>query len=174
MKRTLFFAGVVSTALLAGCVSPNQYAAQQIIPASEMTAPEPIYGNTGKYLSPFTEDNTVAPWVEKGMSAAAAASVGGALGSYAGQKALEQVPFIGGMLGNAAGKAAGREIAINAAGGWEFIKESSDLSFDSLEALARYIYVNNSTHPQYAEVLKATYGIYPELQQTMAVTLSRR
>lgn len=52
------------------------------------STPEPIYGNTGQYMCPFTEDGTVAAWVEKGMTAS--------VGAYAGQKALEQVPFIGG------------------------------------------------------------------------------
>src|SRR5690606_39612503 len=69
-------------------------------------APEPIYGNTGKYMSPFTEDGTIAPWIEKSMAAAAGAGLGGAVGAYAGQKALEQVPFFGGLLGSMAGKAA--------------------------------------------------------------------
>jgi len=133
-------------------------------------APEPIYGNTGKYMSPFTEDGTIAPWVEKSMAAAAGAGLGGAVGAYAGQKALEQVPFFGGLLGSMAGKAAGREIALSAAGGWDFIRANSDLSFNSLDDMARYLQAHHASHPQYAEVLKATYEIYPELQQSMAAT----
>ena len=136
--------------------------------------PEPIYGNTGKYMSPFTEDGTIAPWVEKSMAAAAGAGLGGAVGAYAGQKALEQVPFFGGLLGSMAGKAAGREIALNAAGGWDFIRANSDLSFNSLDDMARYLQAHHASHPQYAEVLKATYEIYPELQQSIRAVGSRR
>ncbi len=137
-------------------------------------APEPIYGNTGKYMSPFTEDGTIAPWVEKSMAAAAGAGLGGAVGAYAGQKALEQVPFFGGLLGSMAGKAAGREIALSAAGGWDFIRANSDLSFNSLDDMARYLQAHHASHPQYAEVLKATYEIYPELQQSIRAVGSRR
>lgn len=141
---------------------------------AQANAPEPIYGNTGKYMCPFTEDGTVAPWVEKGMAASVGANVGAAAGAYAGQKALEQVPFFGGMLGRAAGQATGREIAIKASGGWDFIKSSSDLSFNSLEDMAHYLHATNSAHPQYAKVLQATYGIYPDLKQRMLVVSRRR
>lgn len=172
IKRSCVVVGfLLTSSILAGCASaPSTPAASR---AAAVAAPDPIYGNTGKYMSPFTEDGTVAPWVEKGMSASVGASVGGAVGAYAGQKALEQVPFFGGFLGSKAGNAAGREIAIKAAGGWEFIKSSSDLSFNSLNDMARYLHATNSGHPQYAKVLKATYGIYPEFQQNMAV-VSRR
>lgn len=131
-------------------------------------APEPILGNTGEFMCPFTEDGTVAPWVEKGMSAAVGGNVGGAVGSYAGARALEQVPFFGSFLGKAAGEKAGREIAISGAGGWEFIKSSSDLSFNSLADMARYVRAKHTAHPQYAKVLEATFGIYPDFRTAVA------
>lgn len=155
-----------ATAVAATSVSPNTAQPQQTAIA---TSVEPIYGNTGQYMCPFTEDGTVTAWVEKGMTAAIGANVGGAIGSYAGAKAMENVPFIGGFLGKKVGASAGRNLAINAAGGWEFIKANTDLSFNSLDDMARYMLANNATHPQYADVLKATYGIYPELQQSMAI-----
>ena len=35
-------------------------------------------------------------------------------GNYAGQKAMEQVPFVGGFLGKKAGEALGRQAALSA------------------------------------------------------------
>ncbi|MDB6114799.1 MAG: hypothetical protein JWQ62_1744, partial [Lacunisphaera sp.] len=67
--------------------------------ASAVVAPKPIEGNTGKYMSPFTSDGVVAEWVDKAVKAKMGSAVGGAIGAYAGQKAMENIPFIGGMLG---------------------------------------------------------------------------
>lgn len=138
------------------------------------SAPTPIYGNTGKYMSPFTEDGTVAPWVEKGMTATVGANVGSSLGAYAGQQMLENVPVFGSLLGATVGKSIGREMALSAARGWEFIKSSSDLSFDSLDDMARYLVATNASHPQFVKVLTATYGIYPELEKSIAAAIRQR
>lgn len=138
------------------------------------SAPTPIYGNTGQYMSPFTEDGTVAPWVEKGMTATISGNVGSSFGAYAGQQVLENVPMVGSVLGATVGRTIGREIALRGAGGWEFIKESSDLSFDSLDDMARYLVATNASHPQFAKVLTATYGIYPELEQSIAAAIRER
>lgn len=152
-----------SFVLLAGCAGMG---APAIAPPAQLAAiaPQPIYGNTGEFMSPYTEDGVVAAWVDKALNAKLGAAVGRQAGSYAGRKAMENVPFIGGMLGQRAGDAAGRKIAIEASGGWEHIKETSDLSFNSLDDLAVYLYATNSSHPDYAKVLEATYEIYPDLR----------
>src|SRR5690606_806285 len=55
-----------------------------LVPQRELMAlPTPIYGNEGQFMSPFTEDNTVTAWVEKGLQAEVASNVGTALGSLA-------------------------------------------------------------------------------------------
>lgn len=126
--------------------------------------PMPILGNSGAYMCPYTEDGTVAKWVEKGMTASLASNMGAAAGTYAGQRVLDQVPFIGGWLGSKLGAATGRELAVQAVGGRKFIKENSDLSFNSLGDMAHYVVAKHSQHPQFAQVLKATYGIYPDFQ----------
>jgi phage tail tape-measure protein len=116
-------------------------------------------------MCPYTQDDVVALWVDKAVNAKAAASVGKAAGAYVGQKALEQIPFVGAFLGSKAGEAVGRKIAIEASGGWEYIKETSDLSFNSLEDMAVWLYATKSSNEHYPEVYKATCGIYPELQE---------
>lgn len=129
-----------------------------------IVAPQPIAGNTGKYMSPYTEDGTVSVWVEKGRSAGAGSSIGGFLGAQAGQKMASQIPFVGGMLGQAIGEKAGRAVALSMVGGEEFIRANSDLSFNSVQDLAVYMYAKNSAHKDFAAALKLTQEIYPELK----------
>jgi hypothetical protein len=157
MKKLIVIALAV---LLTACASAPQIAAP-----NKIAAPRPIEGNTGKYMSPYTADGTVAPWVEKGRNASAGASIGGFLGAQAGQKLAGSIPFVGGFLGQAVGETAGRAVALSMVGGEAFIKSSSDLSFDRAEDLAVYMYATNSSHKDFAEVLSLTQKIYPELQQ---------
>lgn len=152
-------AAIALALALGACAS-----APRLAMPNQLTAPKPIIGNTGKYMSPYTEDGTVAPWVEKGRNASAGASMGGFLGAQAGQKVAENIPFIGGLLGQSIGESAGRAIAVKMAGGEEFIRANSDLSFNSLEELAVYMYATNSEHKDFAEALKLTQEIYPELK----------
>lgn len=129
-----------------------------------LAVPQPIIGNGGQYMSPFTEDGTVTVWVEKAVNAKIGSAVGGMVGAEAGKKMFEQVPFFGGMFGKSVGEAAGREIAIKAAGGWEFIKANSDLSFNSLQDMAGWMKYTHGASPHYAEVVSSIKEIYPELK----------
>jgi hypothetical protein len=162
---------------LSGCASDDLVRANAVdtTPSADANGvPRPILGNTGRYMCPFTEDKTITAWVEKGKTAAAASATGGAIGAYAGQQAAkklgESIPFIGGLLGQALGESAGREVAIAAAGGWEFIKKNSDLSFNSLYDMARYVKAHHASHPEFNAAIEATYGIYPEFRQAMATS----
>jgi hypothetical protein len=132
---------------------------------AQVTAPTPLQNNSGKYMAPYTSDGVVAEWVDKAVKAKMGAAIGANVGAYAGQKALEQVPFIGGFIGEKAGKAIGREIAVKSSGGWEAIKGSSDLSFETVDDLAVWMYAKYSTNEHYANVLSATQGIYPDLAE---------
>ncbi|MFK5892129.1 MAG: hypothetical protein QM504_02790 [Pseudomonadota bacterium] len=157
---------IVVSLLISGCVS-----APRLKQADEIVAPEPIYGNSGKFMSPYTEDEVLAEWVDKAVNAKAGAQIGAAVGAYAGAKALEMVPFFGGMMGKYAGEAIGRQIAITASGGMEYITSTSDLSFNSLDDMSVYLYVKFSTHDHYQDALSATMEIYPELKQVYQAAL---
>lgn len=99
------------------------------------------------------------------MQAEVASNVGTALGSLAAMSNSDNIMLS--VFGGAVGSIAGREVMLRAIGGWDFIKDNSDLSFNSLEEMAKYVAYENSSHPQYAQVLNATYGIYPELRPLM-------
>lgn len=158
MKKAI--AGLSLALLLSACATAPQLAAPATI-----QAPAPIVGNSGKYMSPYTEDGTVAKWVEKGRAASAGANIGGFIGAQAGAKLAENIPFVGGFIGQKVGESVGRSVALNMVGGEAYIKETSDLSFNTAEDLAVYMYAKNSTHKDYAQVLDLTQKIYPELVQ---------
>ena len=156
-----FFIVTMSVVLLTatfGC-------APHIARPDQMVAPEPIYGNTGKFMSAYTSDDVLAEWVDCAIKAKDASSIGGAAGAFAGQEALKQIPFVGGILGDAVGKKIGLEIAIKAAGGWDHIRQTSDLSFNSPDNLAVYLYVKHSRDEHYQDALNAEFSIYPDFKQ---------
>jgi hypothetical protein len=137
--------------------------APQMPLAANLIAPQPIEGTTGQYMSPFTSDGVTSGWVTQSMTVSASGQAGAVIGQLAGQKLLENLPF-GGMLGEAAGKHLAREAALRAIGGEEYLKSSSDLSFNDLSAMAVYMYANHSGHAEYDKILRATYAIYPDLE----------
>jgi len=124
-------------------------------------------------MCPYTQDGVLAEWTDKAINAKVGATIGKHAGAFAGQKALEQVPFVGGMLGQKVGEEAGRAIAIESCGGMQAIKESSDISFNSLEDMSLYIYVKNSGHEHYQSALDSTCEIYPKLKKVYYSTLVR-
>lgn len=160
MKKIL--SALTLALLLSACATVS---GPQLAAPTALRAPTPIMGNTGKFMSPYTEDGTVAAWVEKGRAASAGAGVGGFLGAQAGQKLAENIPFVGGMIGKSIGETAGRAVALKMVGGEEFIRANSDLSFNTVQDLAVYMYVKNSAHKDYQEALKLAQAIYPELQE---------
>ena len=152
-RLVVFVSGVF---FLSACVSAPQFPE-----ASSLVVPEPREDAEGAYLSPYTSDDVIARWVEKGMNA----KVGAQLGSMAGQKAMENVPLIGGFVGDAAGKEIGREAAIQLVGGMEYMRSTTDLSFDNVDDAVIYTYARHFEHPDYQKVIDLVGSIYPEYQE---------
>lgn len=169
MSRSL---AVLAVVFVSGCASLG---GPQLAQPAQLAAvaPQPIYGNSGEFMCPYTEDGVVADWVDKALNARLGAAIGAQAGAYAGRKAMENIPFFGGMLGQRVGDAAGRRIAIEASGGWDHIKGTSDLSFNSLEDMAVYLYATHSSHPHYQKVLDATFEIYPDMREAYMPALLR-
>ncbi len=151
---TLFYTGCAITPQLA---KPNQ-----------MVIPEPIYSNEGEFMCPYTQDGVMAAWTDKAVTASLGAKIGKMGAVYGVQKGLEQVPipvpFVGSFLASKIGETIGRKAAIEMCGGMDYIKESADLSFNSLDDMSVYLYAKHSGHEHYAKALKATMDIYPRLQ----------
>ena len=129
-----------------------------------LEAPEPRADADGKYVVPFGSDGAVTEWAEKALQAA----VGSAAGKEAGNKAAgmlaKKVPF-GGLMGKKVKDTAGSQGAIMAAGGWEFIRETSDQSFDTVDDTAVYMHVTHADSAGYSEALSAAFDVYPDLKK---------
>jgi hypothetical protein len=157
----ILFAGIILTAC----------AGKSIPEKSAIICPPAIMDSSGEYMCPYTQDGVLAEWTDNAINASMGAAVGKMAGAYAGQKALEFVPIVGGILGSYAGEAVGRKVALAMAGGEEFIRESSDLSFNTLEDMAVYLYVNYSEHEHYQAAIKCTGEIYPDFPKIYMVAL---
>lgn len=161
----------------ATAIQPNFVSPDKII------APRPIAGSNGSYKSPFTSAGGIAPWAQERKTemdngSDLAASAGGAVGQHIANKALDFVPFgLGGMIGRNAGESAGRAATRKAIEPalptMEVVQATSDISFNTLDELAVYMYAKNSSHPQYARVLALAQRVYPDLQQTYADAIER-
>lgn len=158
MKNSYKLAALLGiTIVLAGCVTTPPLPDRNTV-----MAPSPRTDSQGEYLSPFTSDEVVAPWVSKGLEA----SVGAEVGSLVGQKALESVPFVGGILGDRAGRTLGRAAAIELVGGMDYMRSTTDMSFDNVSDLIIYTWVYYEDHPSYEEVVSLIGKIYPEYSQS--------
>lgn len=145
--------------------------APRVARPDQLTSPKAIQDNTGEYLCSITRDKTLAEWSDKMANVALGASIGRTAGALAGQQLLKQVPFVGGILGDWAGKEIGRKIAVESAGGMDFIKKTSDLSFNTAEDLSLYLYVEYFSGDHYSEAVKAAMELYPELKTKYVETL---
>lgn len=161
-KMTLLLIVLLSAAAFQSCMT-NLANKKPLPQPYELIVPQPIEGNSGKYFCPYTADSTVAPWVEKGRAARTGKVIGGTLGQESGKKLASKVPFVGGLLGRAVGDKLGKEAAIKLSGGWGYIRETSDLSFNRMDDMVVYLYANYAANEHLPEVRRVAGAIYPEL-----------
>lgn len=130
----------------------------------ELDVPEPIEGNEGEFFFPYTESGYLTPWAEKALSAQLGSEAGGRAADGAVSALASRVPMGGLFAGKAKGKA--RETgAVLAIGGWDFIRENTELSFDSLDDLSVYMHSEFNGEADYEQALAAAMAIYPELER---------
>ena len=77
------------------------------------------------------------------------------------------------MFASQLGAAAGRNMAISMSGGWEQMKQETDLSFDTIQDMIVYLYVSYSSDDDYVEVVQHVSKIYPEWTENYAVAIAR-
>ena len=122
-------------------------------------SPTPLQGDSGKFLNPYLADGTLAPWADKGVHSSRFASKAG---GFAASEAIGFVDFTG-LASGAAEKEIRKQGAIGAAGGKDYMKSTSDTSFDRRQDFAVYIYVNHSTKELYKKTLALVSDIYPDM-----------
>ena len=140
---------------------------------AEPVAPEPVADMGGKFFLPFDAEGNLTGWANKAVGAQVGAAVGAKAGEKAGSMLASKVPFAGGMLAMGA-KKKGKELgAIAAVGGAKFVKESSSLSFNSIQDLALYMHLNCSGNADYIKGFAAAMALYPELEKTYEATVKK-
>lgn len=146
----------------------QQYRALPVQPV----APEPIADGTGKFVVPYTADGMTAEWAEKALTAKAGAALGAEAGKRATQGLMKQVPFGGLLAGKAKNKGASMG-AVAAIGGWDYIRETSNLSFQDLDDLAVYMQLTHGDDADFDEALAAAMAIYPKLEKSYKRSVAR-
>jgi hypothetical protein len=126
---------------------------------------EPIQGNTGKFLLPFDEGGNPTAWADKALNAQVGAMAAEKASDSAINAAAARVPF-GGLLAGAAKSKAKGAGAIMAIGGWDYIKETSSLSFDRLDDYSIYLHSEFNGLPDYEKALAAAMAVYPKLEKS--------
>lgn len=131
----------------------------------ELEYKEPLTGADGKFVLPFDDAGNLTPWAEKALTAQAGAAVGGMVGDKVVGAALAKVPFGGLFAGKAKSMTKGSG-AILAIGGWDYIRETSTQSFNSLADYSVYLHMEFDGLPGYEEALAAAMVIYPKLEKS--------
>ena len=148
--------------MVSGCASTN-------VEPSKLVAPEPILGNTGKYMCPYRQDGSMADWSNQAITSVLGAEAGKRAGFMLGTKVFGGAS----ILAKKAGKVAGRELVLRATGGMEKIRKSSDLSFNKLEDLAVYIYVKHSKDKNFKKALRIMRDLYPDFKNAYKRGIAR-
>jgi len=146
--------------------------------SSAILAPTPITGNSGKFMCPFTASGTIAYWaqdavLEKDNGSELAAKTAGAVGRNTAKNSLKFVPYgLGELIGEKTGETAARAVTRKnitpQLPAMDVVISTSDISFNTAEDLAVYMYAKNSSHAQYPQVLELTTRVYPELLKIYA------
>ncbi len=140
---------------------------QALLDAGTITlkSKEPIQGSSGKYMLPFDQAGEPTEWAAKALTAQAGAEVGAMASDQAVGMLAAKVPF-GGFLKSSA-KSKSKEMgAVLAIGGWDYVKENTSLSFDSMYDYSVYMHAKFQGLPGYEEALASAMAIYPKLEQS--------
>ncbi len=117
-------------------------------------------------MSPYTSDLELTAWAQKALSAKAASEVTGKATDKALSKVAGKFGAFGGMMKKKAKQKSQSAAAVGAVGGWDFIRESSDVSFANLDDLAVYMNVVHGHSSDFTEALAATMSVYPKLEKS--------
>lgn len=137
-------------ALMTGCALPDP---------STLESPTPMQGSKGKFLNPYLASGNLAPWADRGLHAdrdminvpgKVAAGVVGAVDPT-------------GLASMGLESAVRQDAAVQAAGGIENMKATSETSFDRHEDFAVYLYVNHSRKPEYKSLTRFLAELYPDV-----------
>lgn len=125
--------GVLLALFLGGCVAP---AARGTADAPQTSfVVKPIRSGDGAYVSPIKADGTLAPWVTEGAGRI------DEFQEYVDGKNARAflLPLVPNMFIEMYGDKKAMERIVNAFGGWDYIRKTSDVSFNTISDLVNYI-----------------------------------
>jgi hypothetical protein len=152
--RGVVLAGLCTLAL-SGCVA---HVANGTATAPQTSvAAEPIKSSDGAYVSPIRADGTLAPWVSDGLKSSEEFK------EYRDGRRVRALilPAVPNMFLEMHGDKAARERVVEAFGGWDHIRSTSDSSFNALSDLDYYIKSFRGS-AVYEPALAAASWLYPE------------
>jgi len=133
----------------------------------DLQAPRPMENTKGKFLLPYTIDGEPTEWAQKALNAQAGKLVGEKAGNMAANALASKVPF-GGLAGGFMKKKVKESAAVLALGGMDFIKETSDQSFNKIEDYAVFLQARHGRDPDFKEMLASAVAVYPDLEHRFA------
>jgi hypothetical protein len=155
---------VVAMLSLAGCALPAP---------DTLQSPTPLPHGGGKYPCPYTASGVLTPWAQRAIES----DRGGAkAGAFAAEMAIGAVPIAGELFAEQVGQEMVKDAAVKAAGGRDFMRVTSDQSFEKLDDLAVWHYVNYSAAAEFKTLQKFLTELYPYLAENYgnAVRHARR
>ena len=138
----------------------GQYEGKDLV----LTAPAPLTDKSGKYFAPYGADGELNAWGKKALEANVGSLAGEKAGGMAVSAAGSVIPGAGLLSPFAKSKELGAKAAV---GGSDFIKKTSDYSFNSLEDYAVFLHAKFAGQPTYKQALASTLAVYPELETTL-------
>jgi hypothetical protein len=138
-------------ALVCRCASKPRGGRGGVMSPDQITAPEPIAGNTGQYMNPYSSTGRYTAWMQTALDAAPADT---AKVRKSGPHTPDEIPAL---------DAQRQRDAAARAGGFERIREQSDQSFSSADDLCLYLYVKHSREADYGQVYDFVTALYPDM-----------
>jgi hypothetical protein len=155
-------AGVIlATAWLCGCALP---------PPETLVSPTPLAHNRGKYPCPYVASGALAPWADRAVHSDRRSAHAGAA---AAGTAIGMIPIAADLFAEKVEQDMVKSAALKAAGGSKFMRDTSDQSFDKLDDLAAWHYINYSKAREFKKLQKFLVELYPYLAENYGMAVRR-
>jgi len=153
-----------SVALLSGCASKQRRG--RILSPDQITAPEPVQGNTAQYMCPYSRDGKFTVWMQAAMNATAERATERPASEGERRPPSGPPPEHRGAANSAeaaARDAKRQQAAAQRGGGFEFIRDHTELSFSGADDLCLYLYAKHSRDAGYGQVFDYITALYPDM-----------
>lgn len=118
----------------------------------------------GRFVSPYLESGDLATWASEAIESGAHVDAASAFGLDREDLVGSSMDLVGRAFTGEPAEAS--ESTLAAAGGWETIRATSNVSFDDPEGLAAHLYGEHLGRESFPAALKLTFDLYPEVEAT--------